>query len=243
LWFFYFKRLSYYLFGLRLAALFSGGKDSTYAIYLMERRGHHVEHLLTILPESDESLYFHYPNIELTKLQAKAMMKHQLVERCGIGKDEELSALARLIERVLGMVDGVVSGAIASRFQLKAFKEICEKYNLSLFAPLWGMNPLTILWKMINEGFEIIITGVAAAGLGKELLGARLTPSLVKEIQKVSDKFGIHPAGEGGEFETFVLDAPIFKQRIEITEAEADWRGDRGFLKIKGAKLVRKKNY
>ena len=228
---------------MRLAALFSGGKDSTYAIYLMERRGHNVEYLLTIFPESDESLYFHYPNIELTKLQAEAMMKHQLVERCGIGRAEESSALARLIERVSGIVDGVVSGAIASRFQLKAFKEICEKYDLNLFAPLWGMNPLTILRKMISEGFEIIITGVAAAGLGKELLGARLTPSLVEEIKQASDRFGINPAGEGGEFETFVLDAPIFKRRIEIIEVEVDWRGDRGFLKIKGAKLAEKKNY
>ena len=141
------------------------------------------------------------------------------------------------------MVDGVVSGAIASRFQLKAFKEICEKYDLNLFAPLWGMNPLTILQRMISEGFEIIITGVAAAGLRKELLGARLTPSLVEEIKQASDRFGINPAGEGGEFETFVLDAPIFKRRIEIIEVEVDWRGDRGFLKIKGAKLAEKKNY
>jgi len=209
----------------------------------MERRGHNVEYLLTIFPESDESLYFHYPNIELTRLQAEAMMKQQFVERCEIGRAEEVSALARLIGRVSGMVDGVVSGAIASRFQLKAFKEICEEYGLSLFAPLWGMNPLTILWEMINEGFDVIITGVAAAGLGRELLGAHLTPSLVKEIKQTSDRFEINPAGEGGEFETFVLDAPIFKQRIKIIKAEVDWRGDRGFLKIREAKLVKKKNY
>ena len=226
---------------MRLAALFSGGKDSTYAIYLMERRGHDVKYLLTIFPESDESLYFHHPNIEFTKLQAEAMMKRQLVERCGIGRDEEISALTRLIKKVSGIVDGVISGAIASRFQLKAFKEACERYDLDLFAPLWGMDPLTILREMINEGFEVIITGVAAAGLGRELLGARLTPSLVEEIEEISNKFGVNPAGEGGEFETFVLDAPIFRRRIKVVEVEVDWRSDRGFLRIKGAELVKKK--
>jgi len=228
---------------LRLAALFSGGKDSTYAIYLMERRGHDVEYLLTIFPKSDESLYFHYPNIELTRLQAEAMGMHQLVERCGIGKIEEISALTRLIEKVSGIVDGVISGAIASRFQLKAFREVCERYGLNLFAPLWGMNPLTILQEIIDDRFEVIITGVAAAGLGKDFLGARLTPSLVEELRKISDRFGINLAGEGGEFETFVLDAPIFKYRIEVLEAEVDWRGDRGFLKIRKTRLVKKKNY
>ena len=226
---------------MRLAALFSGGKDSTYSIYLMERLGNHVEYLLTVFPESDESLYFHYPNIELTRLQAEAMEKHQLVERCGIGKVEEASALMRLIERVSGKVDGVIAGSIASRFQLKAFKDACERCGLNLFAPLWGMNPLTILRKMIDEGFDVIITGVAAAGLGEKLLGARLTLSLVEELKKISDKFGINPAGEGGEFETLVLDAPIFKQRIEVLEVEVDWRGDRGFLKIKRAKLAKRR--
>jgi diphthamide synthase (EF-2-diphthine--ammonia ligase) len=59
-------------------------------------------------------------------------------------------------------------------------------------------------------------------------------------MKKLHAKFGVHIGGEGGEFETFVLDGPIFKKRIEIQEAEKFWREDHGAYIIKKARLVKK---
>ena len=58
---------------MKLAALFSGGKDSTYSIFKAKKDGHTVECLITIVPKSDESMLLHYPNIAITKLQASSM--------------------------------------------------------------------------------------------------------------------------------------------------------------------------
>jgi len=63
---------------LKLAALFSGGKDSTYAIYEAKAQGHQIACLITILPLSEESMLLHFPNIKLTKLQSKSMNIPQL---------------------------------------------------------------------------------------------------------------------------------------------------------------------
>jgi len=33
-------------------------------------------------------------------------------------------------------------------------------------------------------------------------------------------KYGVHIAGEGGEYETFVIDAPIFKKKLIIEKSK-----------------------
>lgn len=225
---------------MRLAALFSGGKDSTYAIYRAERMGHRVTHLLTVIPSSEEALYFHYPNTWLTALQAEAMGREHLTVECGVGRDEELSALTRLLDTVIGKVDGIVVGALASRFQYEGFGRLCKERGFDVLAPLWGINPLRLLREIIAEGFDVIISGVAAAGLGRELLGAHLTISVMRRLEEASRRLGIHPGGEGGEFETLVLDSPLFEKRVEILESDVLWRGDRGVLYVRRARLVDK---
>ena len=225
---------------MRLAALFSGGKDSTYAIHLAEKLGYKVSILLTVEPASDESYYFHYPNIWITRLQAEAMEKNLLTAPAGASKDEELQALITLIDRVSGEIDGILSGVVKSGLQYRLFKKICEERGLKLVTPLWNQDPFKLLRQMIGEGFKIMIVGVAAEGLGKELLGKTLDDKLMEFLEERSKRYGISPIGEGGEFETLVLDAPIFKKRIEILDYEIRWSGYDGFIKIKDAKLVKK---
>ena len=64
---------------MNLAALFSGGKDSVFAVYDMIRKGHNVKYLITMLTENKESYMFHYPNTEYTKLQAESMGIPQII--------------------------------------------------------------------------------------------------------------------------------------------------------------------
>lgn len=223
---------------MRLAALFSGGKDSTYAVYLAERMGHRVKFLLTVYPRSDESLYFHYPNIRLTKLQAEAMGKRHLALEAG---EDELDALRRLIARVSGQVEGVVSGAVASRFQRERFRKICEEYGLRFLAPLWGKRPTALLHEVLEAGFQVMVTGVAAEGLGRDWLGVLLTYGRVKVLEELEKRLGVNPAGEGGELETLVLDCPLFSKRIEVKRYDVRWMGDRGILLVLEAGLVEKR--
>jgi diphthine-ammonia ligase len=223
----------------RLAALFSGGKDSTYAIYCTEKIGYNVDLLLTIYPSSSESLYFHYPNVKLTRLQAEAMKKKHIAKEAF---SNELEALRDLIKRISHDIDGVVLGVSSSSFQKKAVESICREYGVEVFTPLWGVEPSKLLREIIKSNFQVMVTGVAALGLTMEWLGKILTEEDVEKLEEVSKKYGVNVCGEGGEMETIVLDCPLFKEKIQVLDYEVDWRGDRGFLIIRKAELRRKTN-
>jgi len=218
---------------LRLAALFSGGKDSTYAIYLAEKMNYLVDMLISIQPTSSESLYFHYPNVELTRLQAKAMKKKHIYREA----EDELQVLREVLEEVSDKIDGIVSGVISSKFQKNTLEKICREFGLIHIAPLWNREPLQLVREIIESGFEIMITGVAAMGMSKEWLGKILQPSDLDLLKELNKKFGINPCGEGGEIETLVLDAPIFYEKLEVEEYEIKWFGDYGYLLVSKAKL------
>jgi len=225
---------------MRLAALFSGGKDSTYAIYLAEKLGHEVPLLLTISPATDESYYFHYPNIWITRLQAEAMEKGHIMVSAGPSRADELHALIDLIDKISGEIDGLLSGVIKSSAQYEAFKKICMEKGLRFVTPLWSRDPVELLEEMLSDNFEILIVGVAAEGLKKDLLGKVLDRQLLRLLKDLSESYGISPVGEGGEFETLVIDGPLFKKRIRILDYDIRWSGYSGFMSIKKAELVEK---
>lgn len=222
----------------KLAALFSGGKDSTYAIYCLEKMGYSVDFLLTVYPSSPNSLYFHYININLTRLQAEAMGRKHIVESSA---DNELEALKRVIEKASHSVNGIVSGVSSSNFQKKAVENICKEYRLRIFTPLWGLSQSKLLRDIINSGFEVIVTGVAALGLTEEWLGKVITLKDIDKLEEIGRRYCVNIVGEGGEMETIVLDCPLFKERLEILDYEVLWEGDRGFFIIKDARLRKKK--
>ncbi|MEM4494325.1 MAG: diphthine--ammonia ligase [Candidatus Caldarchaeum sp.] len=223
---------------MRLAALFSGGKDSTYAVYRAEAGGHVVEMLLTFLPQSIDSYLFHYPNLHLTPLQAEAMGKHHIIYPIA-GMDEE-EVLNRALSEVAGRVDGIVAGALASSYQRERMKHAAEKHGLTVLTPLWGQKPGELLRQMLRDGFEIMVVAVAAAGLDRNWLGRMLDEEAVEELEALAERYGINPGGEGGEMETMVLDCPLFHKKIRPLGWRMVWRGVYGFLRIERAVLVDK---
>jgi uncharacterized protein (TIGR00290 family) len=96
------------------------------------------------------------------------------------------------------------------------------------------------LKELLVTGFEVIITAVAAEGLDQSWLGRRLDEKAIADLEKLSDKHGVHMGGEGGEYESFVLDGPIFRKRIRILSAHKEWDGARGSFVIDAAELVGK---
>ncbi len=216
--------------------MFSGGKDSCYSVWLSQHQAWDVERLVTVKPETRDSWMFHYPNVEWTSLQARSMgLKHTLVST----DTDDLQQLEETLRKlkVEDQLDGLITGAVASEFQKSRFDYICDRVGLKSFSPLWHKKPETIVEDLVAAGFRIVMSGVAASGLDESWLGKELTLTEWNRLKVVSVRFGIHLAGEGGEYETFVVDAPQFSTPISIIESEKVWEGQSGHLKIKRASL------
>jgi len=225
---------------MNVAVLFSGAKDSTFAIYKAMSRGMNVKYLVTILPRTNESYMFHYPNVRWTKLQAQALGIRLVTQKTEGEKERELEDLEEILKPLKPEIQGVVSGALESRYQKTRIDNICRKLGLKSFAPHWQRSMRDYLQDIIVSGFKVIITSVSAEGMGKEWLGRKFDHSAIKDLERLSRKYGIHKGFEGGEAETFVLDGPIFNKRIEILKARKEWDGVRGIYIIEEAKLVDK---
>ncbi|HIE14593.1 TPA: TIGR00289 family protein [Candidatus Bathyarchaeota archaeon] len=224
---------------LEVAVLITGGKDSALALYEAIKSGYKIKYLVTMIPQRADSWMFHYPNIYLASLFAEAVdIPHVTANTMGV-KEKELEDLKKVLKNL--DVSGVVSGAITSEYQKSRIDRVCRSLGLKSIAPLWHKHPVKLLEKLVNLRFEVIIVGVYAYGLDKNWLGKRLNPDVINELIELNKKFQISIVGEGGEYETLVLDAPYFKKKIQILDSEIVWAGQSGFLKIKKAKLIAKK--
>jgi diphthine-ammonia ligase len=223
---------------MRVSALFSGGKDSTYALYLMQQQGWEIASLLTVIPKASDSYMFHYPNIHWTKLQAESMnIAIKYKESSGL-KEEELKDVEELMAAEDS--DGFVCGAIASDYQWSRLNEIAQKLGKPMHAPLWRKDQLTLLEDMVHAGFKFMIAGVYAEGFDEGWLGKVITAHSISELAKLRKRYRISVAGEGGELETFVLDGPNFSKSIQIEEAQTNWSRHSGNYTIKKAYLEEK---
>ena len=205
---------------MKLGVLFSGGKDSVYSAYLAKKEGNDLECLITIYSENPESYMFHTPSILKTRKQAEIMNVPLVVWKTKGKKEEELNDLEDAIKSVKDKfhIDGIVTGAIRSVYQSSRIKKICDKLNLKCFNPLWKKDEISYLEDLIKNKFEVIITAVAAFPLDEKWLGRKIDKDFIKEVIELKNKFKIHPAGEGGEFETFVLNCPLFERSLSVKD-------------------------
>jgi len=228
---------------MKCAALISGGKDSIYAAYASIKQGHEVICLVNLLPEKKDSWMFHVPNAEFVKEQAEAM-EIPLISLPSSGvKEEELKDLKDAVKLAVDKykIEGLVSGALASNYQKERIDLLCKELKLESITPLWHINPQQYIQALILDNFEVIMTGIAADGFSEEWLGRKIDRNALLDLIKLNRDFGIHIGGEGGEYETFVLDCPLFKKRIIIEEAENSIESENtGQYIIKKLKLVKK---
>ena len=226
---------------MNLGVLFSGGKDSTFACY-RAIENNTVACLITLISENVDSYMFHTPNIRRTGLQAEAMGIPLLSWYTEGRKEEELVDLKDAIAAALEKygIEGIVTGAIESVYQAARVQRICRELNMWCFNPLWQINQVDYLRLLISDGFNIIISGVFAYPFDESWVGATLTEELVQKLVQLQKKYKINPSGEGGELETFVLDGPLFKKRIEILKASRTYENYRGHFIIDDARLVEK---
>lgn len=187
---------------------------------------------------------FHYPNLNWTRLQAVAIGIPQITQETPGVKEEEIKDLASAVRRAKEdyQLEGVYSGALASVYQKSRVEGVCKDLGLRCISPLWGNEPEQHLKKIVRDGFVAMVVSVSALGLDRGWLGRIIDHTAVDELLALSKKFRFNAALEGGEGETFVLDCPLFKSRVEIERAVTHWSGDSGTYKILGARLVPKPN-
>jgi|TARA_B100001964_G_scaffold203848_1_gene233183 ABC transporter with metal-binding/Fe-S-binding domain ATP-binding protein len=227
---------------LKVGILYSGGKDSTYAAYIAKQQGHEISCLITMMPESSESYLFHYPNISWTDLQSQALGVPIVKTKIKNVGESEVLELAKAIKKAKEkhFFEGIVTGGLASRYQKDRIEAVCSDAGLQALSPSWMMDPEKYMLNIIKSGFKVMIVGVAAEGLDINWLGRIITEEMIDELKKLKSCFDININFEGGEAETYTLDAPIFRKRIEVQKMEKHWFNYYGFLEIKAAKLVGK---
>ena len=226
------------------ASLFSGGKDSSWALYRALEDGLNVTRLVTVHPGNDSYMY-HVPATDLASLAAESVGIDLLeIDPGDLGAeaatdsaaqgDAELEPLEAALREL--SLTGVTAGAVESEFQTSRIEAMCKRLGLDLYAPLWQRDPVTLAEEMLDAGFEILIVQVAAAGLDESWLGRRLDAEAIDELIELNERYGVHPLGEGGEFETLVVDGPHMSRPIEL-EWERVWEGSRGHLRVTDARL------
>jgi ABC transporter with metal-binding/Fe-S-binding domain ATP-binding protein len=216
---------------MKVAALFSGGKDSVFAIYIARQYGWEVTHLITLISEKQDSWMFHTINIHLTEKLAE-IIDIPLFKKTTKGeKEEELEDLEEILRGL--SIDGVISGAIASEYQRTRIEKICYDLGIKSFTPLWHKDQELLLREQVNAGFKVVVVGVFAQGFDKSWLGRIIDEQYIDEIVKLHKKQGINTAGEGGELETLVIDGPIYKKKLILDEVSKEWRRDNGVLIVK----------
>ena len=229
-------------------SLFSGGKDSAFALYEALEAGLDVGRLVTVHPTADSYLY-HVPATGLAGLAAESMEIPlvEIEETAGSGHDAasrgdtEIEALEAGLadlkesERTQGL-SGVVVGAIESEYQADRVAAMCRRLGIDMYAPLWHEDPFSLGTAMLDAHFEIRIIQVAARGLDESWLGRRLDANALDDLRSLHEEYGVHVLGEGGEFETLVTDGPHMSRPIQI-EYSTQWDGTRGHLVVEDAWL------
>lgn len=225
---------------MNLAALFSGGKDSTFAIYQAKKMGHDVKCLVTVLTLSADSHLLHHPNVSTTKLQAQAMRIPQiLIESHSDETKQELELLKQGLIRAKKdySIDGIVHGGILSEFQKSRFESIAQELGLQIIAPIWRIDQKKYMNQLLDSGFEFLISAVSCDGLDESWVGKKITKQNLAELVEKSEKHKFNLSFEGGEAETFVVNCPLFSSPIEIMRYEKFWDGCRGRFEIAEAKM------
>lgn len=225
---------------MRVAGLISGGKDSCYNMMQCIAAGHHIVALANLRPdenkvESDELDSYMYQTVghHAIDLYAEAMAlplyrrtirgrsleTGRMYSRCEGDEVEDLYELLKLVKEK-EEIEGVSVGAILSDYQRVRVENVCKRLNLKLLAYLWQRNQEDLLREMIASNIEAIIIKVAALGLDPDKHLGKTLGEMEPYLLELSTKYGVHVCGEGGEYETFTLDCPLFKKKIIVDCSE-----------------------
>ena len=188
---------------MRAAALFSGGKDAIYSIYLAEKQGYKVDQLVCLIPSLPWSSP-HAANVRCLTMLADSMKKHLAVIDYRQGEDRLVQELKCL------KIDALIAEDVAVEQHIMHLKKICDSAGVNLLEPLFGMNTLTLLHEILRLGFKAIIIGVDVQYLDEKWLGFILSAETINLF--LDQNKNIDPIGENGEYHTIVTECPLYSK-------------------------------
>ncbi|MBI2106428.1 diphthine--ammonia ligase [Candidatus Woesearchaeota archaeon] len=196
---------------MKLGVLFSGGKDSSYALFKAMQKDK-VVCLISVISESEESYMFHTP-IDNVEEQARKIRLPLVKVKTKGEKEKELNDLKKAIKIAVEKykIEGVVTGAVESVYQASRIQKICNELDIYCFNPLWKMNQVELLKEIVKAGFKVKIVKVAADGLDEKWINRIIDEEVLEKLVELSKKYRFNVAAEGGEYESEVVDFPKFK--------------------------------
>jgi uncharacterized protein (TIGR00290 family) len=191
----------------------TGGKDGCFACYISMLAGFNVSYLLNF-----RDLKKHAPhnlNHELLSAQSEAM-GIPIIQRDFVSYEAEFKKVVRTLNQNGAGIEGAVFGHIDMHENL--VQRICSDLDIELIMPLWNRDSEQVVTDFIDAGFEAIVVSTKANVMGSEWLGRKIDNEFVSHLRDFNGAIDV--CGEYGEFHTFVLDGPLFKNRIRIVESE-----------------------
>ena len=201
--------------GKKFVASYSGGKDSTLAIYRAISQGMIPMELITTYNIDRHKSWFHGISKEMLNRISKEMnIPSSLI--LTKGEDYTKNFEAKLREAKENGAEVCVFGDIDLEGHLEWCTQRCEAVGLQAYFPLWKESRKKLVYEFIDSGFKTIITIVDNSRMPESFVGQILTREVADEIEKC----GADICGENGEYHTFAFDGPLFKNPIEFTVGE-----------------------
>ena len=204
-----------------VAILYSGGKDSTFAIEHAMLKGWNIKYLISIKPTRKDCFLFHYATVEHTRDLAKMLNIPQIYAKCRVADPvKEAKIVKEVVEKNQKKlkIDAVVLGGTGlQETQLKSIQNALRPLKVEAFASHSGEEHDLVMGQMLDRGYEIMITQIASDGL-KDWLGKKITKENFQQLKKDSIKYGFHIGFEGGYADTLVTDCPLFTHQLVIED-------------------------
>ncbi len=211
----------------------SGGKDCCIACYRTINSGLKVRYLASIITEHTGRLWPHLLSPEVLRMQAQAM-GIPMIQHWTTVPDYDAEYMKMLLtlkqEGITGGVFGDVSiGNGLAKKHRQWIESVCQPTGITPYLPLWDQGRESLLRDFIESGFEAIIIAADDSQLGKEWLGRKVDEELLRELKL---RHELSPTGEVGYYHTFVIDGPLFKERLEVLETDVVFKEAVWYLDI-----------
>jgi len=203
----------------------SGGKDSCFACYRAMCNGYDISYLVNFISKEYKRVSFHGTEDKLIQLQAEALgMPLLQKETTGNGYEQEFKEAVRSL--IPEGIKGMIFGDIYLQEHKDWVERVCGELGIEAVEPLWGEKSEKILLEFMDAGFEAIIVSAKVDLFGKEWIGQKVNRDFFKYVKENS----VDICGENGEYHTLVVNGPVFKKKLEITESKTIARDGYWFL-------------
>lgn len=203
----------------------SGGKDSCFALMKAIESGYKPAVLLNVLNEEGNISRSHgIPSDILQQQAAAAGLPIHLISSSWQDYEKNFTAALKELKQKYNVTHAVF-GDIDLQPHRDWEEKVCAQAGLQALLPIWQQDRRQLVMNMLNAGIETMIVSCNSQ-MGGEFIGRILSAELIERLESM----GIDACGENGEFHTLVLNAPLFKHRVEaevteVVEHEGYWFG------------------